>query len=233
MMILPTITTTWGSNWRVKIKEINEIGLKEIALFPTCLPKEKRKELYRLLEDSNIKSIPLVHIRSDMAEDELDYFVRNYGTKAFNTHMQIEYPLRYDLSKYKDIIYIENVYHSLDEEELKKFGGICLDLSHLENDRLLHKEIFEHNIKMTEKYPLGSNHISAVKEISHIDEKGYQCYDNHRLDNLSELNYLKKYSRNYFSSLIAIELENNIKEQLQIKKYLTNLLKGQKNNKLI
>ena len=66
-MILPTITTTWGSNWRVKIKEINEIGLKEIALFPTCLPKEKRKELYRLLEDSNIESIPLVHIRSDMA----------------------------------------------------------------------------------------------------------------------------------------------------------------------
>ena len=221
---LTTITTTRGSNWREKIEEINKLGLKEIALFPTCLQKKERKELYNLLKNSSIKNIPILHLRSDMELWELDYFIENYGTKVFNIHMQIEHPLIYDYSKYKNSIYIENIYYPFNEEELKKFGGICCDFAHLENDRLLDKKKFQHDIKIIEKYPIGSNHISAVKKFTHIDEIGKIRYDDHHLEDLSELDYLKRYSLKYFSPFIAIELANSIKDQLKTRDYIIELL---------
>lgn len=222
--ILVSITTTKGSDWRARIEEINQLGLKEIALFPTCLEEEEREKLYSLLEKSSIKSIPYLHLKNDMKLEELDYLVEKYKIKVFSTHTQREYPLIHDYSKYRDRIFIENVYHYFDEEELKSFGGICLDLSHLENDRFLNKRKFEHNLKMIEKYPLGCNHISALKKTTHIDEAGVIRYDAHQLEDFSELDYLRKYPPRYFSPLIAIELENCIEEQLAVKDYLINFL---------
>jgi len=222
--IFASITTTRGSDWRARIKEINELGLKEIALFPTCLSPEERKEMYQLLEKSTIESVPLLHLRNDMPLEELDYFVKNYKTQVLCTHTQSEHPLIYDCSKYKNIISLENVYHTFDEKELKNFGGICLDLSHLENDGILHKERFEDTIKILKKYPILCNHISAIKKFTFIDKTGEIRYDFHYLKDLSELDYLKKYPLNYFSPFIAIELENSIKEQLKVKDYLMKLL---------
>jgi len=225
--ILPTITTitaTAGADWRAKIEEVNELGLKEIFVFPTSLNKKDRIELYHMLDHSKVESIPFVHLKNDMELEEVEYFVKKYSTKVFNIHMQIENPLEHDLSKYKNIIYIENVYHILDEEELKNFAGICLDVSHLENDRLLNPEIYQRNVEIIKKYPIGCNHISALKKDIHNDEKEIVRYDSHYLQDLSELDYLKRYPRHYFSSFIAIELENSIKEQLKIKTYLEKLI---------
>ncbi|MDD5606674.1 MAG: hypothetical protein PHN37_02320 [Candidatus Pacebacteria bacterium] len=213
--ILPCITTTHNSSWEKKIKNTK---LKTVAIFLTCL--KDRNEFYSLLKKSSIKNIPFIHIRGDMKTKELDFFVEKYNTKAFNLHSEKEYPILYDYSKYKDIIFLENVYTVWDEKEIKNFGGICLDLAHLENDRLLNKNRFSKNKKIIEKYKIGCNHISAIKKDKRIDEKGHQRYDYHYLDNLSELDYLKKYPLNYFSKYIAIELENNLKEQIKIKKYI-------------
>jgi len=47
MKILPTITTGF-SGWQEKIEEIKELRLKEIALFPTFLKQEERKNFTRL-----------------------------------------------------------------------------------------------------------------------------------------------------------------------------------------
>ena len=117
------------------------------------------------------------------------------------------------------------MYFPLDEKEIKEFGGVCLDFSHLENARISTKDIFEHNVKILEKYPVIANHINPVKKIPHIDENGYSRYDSHSFDdNFSELDYLKKYPERYFSSFLAIELENSIKEQLKVKDYLSNLI---------
>lgn len=223
--ILVSVTTTRGSDWRAKLKEIKKLGLEEVALFPTCLKPEERKEFYRLVEKSGVKSAPLVHIRQDMLLKELDYLIEKYHSKVFCTHMQIEYPLIYDYSNYKKMIYIEGVYHPLDEQELKDFAGICLDLTHLENYRLLYKDIFEHDVKILEKYPIGANHISVIKPFFHIDEDGYKRYDKHHLGDFSELDYLKKYPKNYFSQYIAVELENSLSEQLKIKDYIAKLIK--------
>lgn len=222
--ILVSVVTTRGADWKKAISEINNLGLKEVALFLTCLDREKRKEIYALVKESSVRRIPLVHIRNDVTPEELDYFIESYNTEIFCTHSEKEFPFNYDYSKYKNLIVIENVYHSFDENELKNFGGICLDISHLENDRLLNEKRFTDNVKVLEKYPILGNHISAVKKFTYIDRKGETRYSNHDLENLSELDYLKKYPQNYFSPVIAIELENTIKEQLRARDYIEKIL---------
>ncbi len=222
--ILPTITTTRRSDWKARIKEINELGLKEAALFPTCLDKKERKKLYQLLKKSTVKSIPLVHLKDDMPPEELDYLVENYKTKVFCNHTKTEHPPIYDYPKYRKIICIENVFHPLNEKEIRNFGGICLDLSHLENDRILRKEIFKHNLKILKKYPIIANHISSVKKVSRIVKRGIVRYDSHLFKNLSEFDYLKKYPKDFFSPLIAIESENSIKEQLLAINYIVKIV---------
>jgi len=222
--IFPTITTI-SKNWREKIKEVGKLGLEEVCFFPTCLKEKERKITYRLLKKINIKRIPVVHLREDMKAEELDYLIENYQTRAFVRHSQLEYPLIYNYSKYRNIIYIENVFHLFKEKELEHFGGICLDFAHLENDRLSNKRRFGSILKTIEKYPIGVNHISAIKKVAHQDVfKKIPRYDSHRFENLSEFDYLKKYPKNYFSNLIAIELENSIKDQLLAKDYIANIL---------
>lgn len=223
--ILPTITTTQGSDWKTKVKEINRLGLKEVALFPTFLNKERREKLYYLINKSSIESIPLVHIRSDMDSKELDFLIRKYKTQVFNAHTHTEFPFNKEWSKYKKKIAIENVFNPLDEKEIKKCGGVCLDVSHLENDRILNKEKFQHNVKILEQNLIVCNHVSAVsKKITHIDEIGGARYDHHQFRNVSEFDYLKKYPKNYFSEIIAIEVENSVEEQLLAREYILNIL---------
>lgn len=222
--IFPTITTI-SKNWPEKIEEVRKLGLKEVCFFPTCLKEKERRKAYRLLRSTKINKIPLVHLRGDVKPEELDYLVENYETRAFNIHSKSEHPLIYEYSRYKNIIYLENVFTFFDEKELNDFGGVCLDLSHLENDRILHKEKFENTKKMLRKYPIGCNHISVVKSIARFDQEEKNIrYDGHTLEDFSELNYLRKYPRHYFSNLIAIELENSIKEQLLAKEYILNIL---------
>jgi len=218
--ILPSITTTRNSNWQARIKEINKLGLKEIALFPTCLDKKSREKIYPLLEKAGVKQLPLVHIRSDMAPDELDFLIKKFQTRVFNLHTHREYSHPKHFSKYRKMILIENVYQPLDAKEIKKFSGICLDISHLENDRLMNPEKFQHNLKVLEKYPIGCNHISCLQKVLRRDLAGYWRYDSHFLKRLSQLDYLKNYPQKYFSSLITIELENTIEKQLKIRDYL-------------
>lgn len=219
----PAITTTKGADWREMVKEIDKTGLKEIVLFPTCLEKEKRKELYNLLEKTNIKSIPLVHLRTDMELEELDYLAEKYHTRLFNIHTPRRHPLVTDFSKYKKQIYVENGRPLFTEKELNSFAGICLDFSHLENDRRLNEKVFQGTIKMFKKYPIGWAHISAVAEAPHMDVDGYLTYHEHRLRDFSELDYLKNYPLNYFPEFIAMELENSLKEQLKAIDYILSI----------
>lgn len=227
--ILPTITTTGlKKGWIDKIYELRENMIQEIALFPTAILKNERLELYRLLK-KNILKIPYVHLRSDMEFWEIEYFIKEYETKIFNIHSMNDYPHIYDYSAYKNIIFIENTFSGLNNDEVKKFAGVCIDFSHLETDRLGYKEIYEQNIKVIKKNTIGCNHISAVRKETWIDNsnKNYPAkirHDFHKLLDLSELDYLKNYPLKYFSEHIAIELENSIEEQMAIKKYIEKII---------
>lgn len=219
-MILPSITTT-KPDWRNKIKQAKELKIEELSFFLTCLNLKERREFYDLAK--GIKKVPFIHIRSDMDPKELDYLMKTFQTEVFNFHTQLDFPFDYDYSKYRDVLYIENSpKFSFQEEEIKKFGGICLDITHLENDWLTNKEKFEKDIKMLQKYPVGCNHISAIKKKTFTDEEGIVRYDSHYFQELSEFDYLKKYPHYYFSSYIAIELENSLEEQLKVKEYILN-----------
>lgn len=222
--IFPSITTISGT-WSQKIKEIKRLKLKEVCLFLTFVNYEERKNIYDLLKKTKIKNIPLVHLRSDIKPEELEYLLQKYKIRAFALHSLREYPLIYDYSKYRKIIFIENVFEKFDKNELEYFGGVCLDLSHLENDRILHKRKFQNTINFLKEYTIGCNHVSAMKKVVRFDrEENALRYDSHYFKKLSEFDYLKTYPKSYFSEIIAIELENNIKEQLAAKKYIEKVI---------
>jgi len=222
MKIYPTITTL--TNYSEKLEEINSLNIKEACLFLTGLNKEKRKELYPKLLKSSLEYIPFCHVRTDMDCNELTFLEKNFKTKIFNIHTEKEYPLEYDYSKFKNKIYIENTRYELSEKEIQQWAGVCLDFSHLENDRLTNMKKYEHDLQLIEKYPIKCNHISSIKKEKGRDMFGIERYDNHFYHNLSEFDYLKKYDKKLFSNFCAIELENPIKDQLLVIEYINNLL---------
>ncbi|MDD5146532.1 MAG: hypothetical protein PHN39_02230, partial [Candidatus Pacebacteria bacterium] len=167
----------------------------------------------------------LVHIRTDMPPEELDWLIKNYNTQVINLHPPTTHPHLFDYSTYKKMIFLENA-GTLDEKEIKKWAGVCLDFSHLENYRRLHQEKFARLKKLLAEYLIGCNHISAVTGQIHTDENGSQIYAAHQFEKLTEFDYLKNYPMSYFSPFIGLELENTLKEQLKVKDYILKILNG-------
>jgi len=230
--ILFGLTTITDGEWKNKVKEIDELGLKEIALFPTCLEYKERQELYKLLEKTKLVCIPHVHLREeDMDTAELDYLVERFKTQVFNIHAGsgvINF-LEHN-KKYQDRIYVENTLMEDDfEKVLELCAGVCLDLSHWEDFGFLKKsEGYKTFSELLKKNKIGINHISGIKgEKVHCYDKfndlDFYNYSDHRLNELSELDYVKKY-KDYLADIISIELENPFKRQLEIKKYLEKII---------
>lgn len=220
--VLLGLTTTPGSDWRGKIKEIDKFGIKEIALFPTCLRINARKLLYELLEKSGLEEIPHVHLRSqDMEKWELELFEKKYKTQLFNIHQdEIDDPI---LKPYLHKVYVENQFKYLQEDTVKKCAGICLDLSHIEEGRIWKKSSLDPVNELLDSYPVGCCHISAVK-FSKLDIiNKYMGVSRHMLHNLREVDYVAKYKQ-YLPQYISIELENSFEEQLGIKERLEKII---------
>lgn len=223
--IYPSITTT-KNVWREQINEINKLNIKTVCLFPTGINHLKRKKLYKLLESSCVTKIPFVHIRNDMDKQEIKYLIQNYNTKLFNIHSQSNgfFPLKHDLSEYKKIIYIETTLAPIPDKELNKYAGICLDTTHVENQRIQKNKLYTRFLKSFEKYPIGIAHISAIKNTP-ITKKGNAHFDKHMFSNLSEFDYVENYIK-FLPKTVALELENSIIEQLQAKTYIEKIVKN-------
>ncbi len=222
LVAITTIGDNPNSSWQDKIKEIDVLGLEKVAIFPTCLNKEQRQEMYGLLEKTKLKEIPFVHIRSDMSVDELDYLQQKFKTKVFNIHTTRQYPLTYDLSQYKKFLFVENTW-PWDENEIKNYAGVCLDFSHLQDAQLLRSSDYENNLEILKKYPVGCNHISAIgKEITYYDGKDGKMpfHSKHFFNDLSQFDYLKQYPKEFFSKFCAMEVENSLQEQLKAIDYI-------------
>ncbi|MEK7203449.1 MAG: hypothetical protein AAB653_03980 [Patescibacteria group bacterium] len=231
--ILLGLTTITRGEWENKVREIDKLGLREIALFLTGLDFKERRELYQLLENTKLTSVPHVHLRNDMEINELNYLNNKFGTEIFNAHPELDpYHLLFDYTNFEKKIYIENTQEYVPaDNELKKYAGLCLDLSHWESVKLDKGENSQENLKIKKvlkKYKIAVNHISAIKlnKIIHHDSflnKDFHCYHSHLLGDLKELDYVKKY-KNYLADTISIELENSLSEQLEVKKYLEKIL---------
>ena len=231
--ILLGLTTITPGEWKNKVKEIDELGLKEIALFPTCLKHKERQKLYQLLESTGLISIPHVHLREeDFETEELDYLVRRFKAQVFNIHAcpgAINFLKQNE--KYKNSIFVENILMDNDNfaEVAAYCGGICLDLAHWESHAFIKKEKnYQALADLLKKYKIGVNHLSAIKSsLVHyhdvIYNKGFYDYSDHNLTELSEVDYVSKH-KNYLADIISIELENPLKRQLEVKKYLEEII---------
>lgn len=221
--ILPGLTTTSGSDWRAKIREIDRLRIRQVALFPTCLESGEREELYRRLGETKLESIPHVHLRGeDMAPHELDFLVNRYRTKVFNIHSLAEYPINFDYSRFAGRICIENTGFVPTAGELAGFAGLCVDFAHWESGLLAKNPNYRDFRDLVERFPVGCCHVSALSETPVQDHDG-PSYDNHRLSDLSALDYIRKYVR-YFPDIVSVELENPLAEQGEVIRFLAGLI---------
>ena len=218
------LTTTPNSDWRGKIDEAKQFNIKEVALFPTCLKIDQRKELYLLLENSPIKSIPHVHLRDDHEEWELDLLFERYNTRLFNLHANEKCKAALEqLAKYRELIYVEN--HSkinqLFLDLLDKSAGICIDFAHWKNDSEVRRiEDYKRFPSVLEKYKIGCCHISGFMDPVFLDQKDGSLHkDRHYIEKDDDLAYMNDYIQ-YLPKYCSMELGNSFEEQLKYKEYL-------------
>lgn len=223
--IFPSITSTC-SDYFEKIKEADNLNLQEVCLFLTGVPvARERKKIYKRLESSSIRKIPLVHLRGDIKPREIEYFLDRFKTEAFCAHSAKEYPLVCDWSEFMDRIYFENTIFGFNEEHMKGFAGICIDFIHLDekNPGLLHD--YPGDVEVIKKYPCGCAHVGAMPKNGVSLQKFEKDYHlGHLLKDFSDLDYLAKYPKSFFPAIIALELENSLNRQLEIKDCLEKLL---------
>ncbi len=220
-IILPGLTTL--TDWQGKIKEIEKLKLKEVAMFLTGLDHKKRLMLYKKLEKTGLKRIPHIHLRSDMKESEISYLIKMYKTKFFNIHPRPRFLPFLKFKKYKNKLFVENLREIDDNfyKFLNQTAGLCIDFSHWEDfGALQHNKGYEKFPQIAEHYKIGCCHISAVNKNSKNSNKNDErTYSNHFFKSLKEFDYLKKYKK-YFPKYISLELENTLEEQLEVKKYI-------------
>ena len=224
--VLCSITTagdvaTPPMDWRRAIPATFDLSLNRLSIFLTTIGYQERQEFYALLRERQRRGaivIPFVHARSDMLPDEYRMLMAEFGTERFNLHPVRLMPLPSG-GLPEDLCartYIENIYGLL-ESDLQGFAGICLDVSHLELTRRLHPEQYPELCRLAETYPIGANHISAYPA-----EKpdGKKSEEQHRYSSLSDFDYLDRYPLAFFGQYVAIELTNELSEQLPVKALL-------------
>ena len=227
MAIYPSITSTVPGRWQTQLQEIKELGIKEFCLFPTAMDQMEREEMYRELRKLKIKRIPLIHLKSEMEKGEVKYLKENFPVEVFNIHITGNYPNKNDYGEYKKDVFVENLGDELDEEIIKDYGGMCLDLAHLENNRLSGKnQVYQQNLALMKTYKIGVDHINSIKkELVWDRSRRWQSYESHSYLELSEFDFVVNY-REFISEIVALELENSIEEQLVAKEYVEKLLAG-------
>ncbi len=219
--ILVSITGREEKDWQEKLKEIEKLKIKEIALFLEIFEKEQRKKIYQALLNSNIKSIPLVHIRHDMTKDELIFLRKNYKTKYFTIHEKnfAQNNLPQWKGFYKNI-YLEMNFDNFVSKKVtvEKIGGFCIDLAHFKVAIEKLSKDFEYVFKRKDKRLFLCNHLNGYNREKNIDM--------HTIFAFKNFDYLKTLPKFVFSKTIALETFNPIKKQVKFKEYLIDLLQG-------
>jgi len=215
--IFLSITTHPKFSWKHKIQEADFLGLNDVAVFVTYTDLSIRKQIYKALEKSKIKHIPLVHIRDDFEKWEFEFFYDRYGTRLFNCHINA-FP---NLSKWRDFqkyLYLEYDYFNQAPKltKLDNLKGLCIDFSHLWSAKDRNTIEYYNMVEGSRRYKIGCNHLNGYSY-----RLKREC---HYVSDLSQFDYLKEIPKKYFSSVIALEVNNSLKKQLEFKQYIINLL---------
>ncbi len=216
--ILVSITGFKDKHWRDKLKEVKKFNLVKVALFLEQFKKPQRKEIYQALLKSEIKNIPLTHIRHDMEKWELVFLKENFYCRYFTIHEDGFKYLKKWRGFYKELFLEMNFDNAVAESvKVKKIGGFCVDLSHFKAAEEKHSKEFE--------YVFQKRNISRLFGCNHLNGYSYRKNEDiHFVKSLKDFDYLKTLPRFLFGKVIAIETYNSIAEQLKYKKYLIGFL---------
>lgn len=218
--IVTTTSQVAENNWKKQLIEINDKKITECALFLTCIDYQGRKEVYKLIEESSIKYIPLIHLRDDFKEEEFDYFIKKFNTQVFNCHAWQIDDFIIKFPRHKHLIATENHYRNIiyNKVEPLDFGGLCIDLAHLYTAKVRKSQEYEYFTSRMTPNSVKVNHLNGFDTIKQRDT--------HLVKELSEFDFLKELPKKSIAQIICFELENSIEEQLQFKKHIEILLKN-------
>jgi hypothetical protein len=217
MEILLSITGEKNIDWQSKLEEINELKIDRVAVFLSRFDKKERDNFYRFLLKSSIKEIPFVHLREDVSKEEMAFFVDHFRTRYFNIH-EDHFPLLDNWQGYWDKIYLEMNYDSqiAKDVKVKKIGGFCVDLAHFKAAIARGTEEAYYIFLQKNKIKFACNHLGGYSP--------ERQEDIHLITDLKEFSYLSSLPKYVFGQVIALEVDNSIREQMKFKECLTQLL---------
>jgi len=204
-------------DWQSKLKEINKLKIKEAAVFLERFDKKERDNFYRFLKRSTIKKVPLVHLRSDVGKDEIKFFSDKYQTRHFNIH-EDHFKLLNNWKDYWDKLYLEMDCSGTIEKNVKvqRIGGFYVDLSHFKAAIARGLEEAYYIFIRRNKIKFVCNHLCGYSEL--------KTRDKHLVTSLSDFDYLTTLPKYVFGEILALEVENSIKEQIKFKEYIAEIL---------
>lgn len=209
-----------------KLKDAEKNNIKKIALFLELINESDKKKVYKFLESSKIKKIPLVHIRNDMKKWELKLLREKFGAKYLTIH---EDSFRY-LKKWEGhhkFLYLEMNFNNSIAKYVKvnKIAGFCVDLAHFKAAEERWTKEFE--------YVLSRKNVRRYFKCNHLNGFDYKIRkDVHKIRAMPEFEYLKTLPRFLFGDCIALEIFNNIEQQIKFKEYLVKMLNKRFNNQV-
>lgn len=215
--ILLSVTGEKNIDWQAKLKEINQLKIKEVAVFLERFDRKERDHFYRFLLRSSIQKVPFVHLREDISREEIRFFINKFKTEYFNIH-EAHFEL---LDKWKGFwskLYLEMNYDSKISKDVKvrRIGGFCVDLAHFKAAiaRGAKEAYYIHLRKNKTKF--ACNHLGGYSP-----EK---MRDVHFIKSAKDFDYLTTLPKYVFGKVIALEIDNSIKDQVFFKKQISKLL---------
>ncbi len=219
-IITVSITGKKEKDWQDKLKEVEKLKINEISLFLEFYEKEQREKIYKALLGSNIKSIPLIHIRHDMTKNELKFLKDKFKTKYFTLHEEnfVENDIKNWKGFYKNLCLEMNTDDFVSKKvKVKEIGGFCVDLAHF--------KVGMERLNKDFRYVFARKDIKKYFDCNHLNGHNPKTNcDMHTIHSLDNFDYLKTLPNFLFGKIIALETFNSIKEQLEFKKYLAKLL---------
>ncbi len=215
--IYPCITGHRAIDWQSQLEEINQRKIKEVSVFVEWFDKKERPHLYKFLKESCIERVPFVHLRDDTDASDIKFFIDNFKTQHFNIHEE-HFKILDNWKGYWDKLYLEMNYDGKVDKDVKvrQIGGFCIDLSHFKSTIARGGEEAEYIHQRKGKINFACNHLNGYDPIN-MDDK-------HNVTDLKDFDYLTTLPKFVFSPIISLEVDNSIKDQLEFKKYLDEML---------
>jgi len=216
--VYPSITGETNKHWKNKIEEVKELGIKVIPLFLERFKKRQREEIYKALKGTPIEEIPLVHIRHDMNKKELELLEDKYNSQYFTIH-ESGFNYLNKWSGFEKNLFLEmNTDNRVPENvKVEEIGGFCVDLAHYQKQKDRDTIDYEYVYNRRKNQELFQcNHLSGYS----FKKKE----DLHFVKKKEDFDFIKQLPSFLFGEVIAIEIDNSIKEQLEYKKYILKLL---------